>query len=211
MSIHSRLSKNIGTGVVAITLVLGGLFVAGRAEAFSMQQLITSLIERSIMSSDKEDAARTLARFFGDTSTPADKESTEPKYPHAEKISVKASQFIEFSDLTYALGADIEGIVLHVQNTHTEAVELTGRARCHVSYRIETIPDRTVLFNSAEHEPCIGGETSTYYLDPGAIRMFEIVHTAEDYALPAGEYVMVMEYPGYGEGELEFTVTSSRN
>ncbi len=204
----NKLSKKLCIGVVAIMIIFGGLFVAQKAEAFSLQEFVTTLVERGIISSEREEAARTLARFFGDVATPAGsgQPAIEPSRPNTEHISVQASQLIEYASRTYAEGEHIRGLLLNVRNTHTAPIQLFGRAQCHVSYRILSADDRSSLYNSAEHEPCTSGEESSYMLGAGDTRMFEIRHAHETHPLPEGEYVMVMEYPGYGEGELVVTV-----
>lgn len=185
-----------GGVIVALLLVI---FVAGPVEAFSFKSFVEHLVEKGIIAPEKADKALKMAGI-------AEGLESENVGLNEDKIDLRVSQLIQFASREYPVGSNVEGLLLIVENTIDENVVLEARRRCAVTYRILD-GDGKELYDNADKEICNSGEEVTYTLTGKQQRMFNVKHNHDDLALEAGTYTFVLEYPPYGSGELEVTIT----
>lgn len=189
------MKTKLGIGLVALLLVVGVVY-AKQAEALSLRAFVDMLIDAGIIAADKEEQAKRAAAAL----------EPEPAQAEKEGLAVKVSQLIQYGNLTYAVGDDIEGLVMNIENTtEGELLLLTGRSDCIVSYKLFGDDDE-LLYDNGESEACQSGEQVVFPLQPGEFRILPVTHEYDDYALAPGKYIVKLEYPGYGEGERVITV-----
>lgn len=194
--------KKIALTLVLVAVLLGSGVLYVRAYASEdLREFVALLIVKGVIAPSQADRAYSFVDIIAGASKETDEEEG---VLNADKVSIAASQLIQFGNREYAQGEDIRGMVLNVTNTTDEVISLEGRRRCILSYKIYKGDE--MLFDSAQHEPCTGTERVTYQMEGKQTRILEMIHKADALALDAGSYKVVLEYPGYGVGEREFTV-----
>lgn len=192
----------IATGIAFVGLgawaspAYGGAF-----ELYTINSFVNLLIEKGIIPEREADTAHELADIIKQVEGFTESASAR----NADKVTVRVSQDIEQANLEFAFGTDIEGMLLLVQNTTTELVQLEAKRGCQVVYRIYDEAG-TLLYDSAQSEVCQTDEKVTYMLEGDQFRMFPITHREEDLNLERGVYRFEVTYPGYGQGERVVTV-----
>jgi len=195
-------------GIVAVMLLVGGAWAlpvyGGTFQLHTVNSFVEGLIAQGIIPPAMADKARVVAGVFVRTEA-ASEVPTPVAGMGAEHVQVSASQYINYSDRTYAPGEDIEGLILLVENTSDETIELEAKRGCQITYRIYRGDE--LVFDRDATERCQTDERVQYLLEARTTRMFPVRYVLEEYGeLQVGGYRMEIEYPGYGEGELTFTV-----
>ncbi len=169
---------------------------------YSMTGFIEMLIERGIISTEKQETARELGQMFNESEV---KNDTKDVAMNADKVSVKVSQFIGESDGVYNQYEDIDGLLLLITNETDEPIMLEAKRGCQVVY---TIYDETgtELYTSKDTDRCTTDERVTYKLAARDTRMFGVTHKQDYYQLRSGTYTFEIEYPEYGKGSKEVTI-----
>ncbi len=193
----------------------GSLLLAGFVSAATLASsdphwytpmgFVELLIERNIITANYAERARSYARLFSKSAPSAD--VSTPGMRDADKVRVTTSQLIRYSNLEFAVGEEIQGLLLLVENSSSTDAILEAKRKCQVTYRIFSDTE-TLVYDSATEERCKTDERVTYLLGAGQTRMFEIKHATSTLALPAGEYTFTLEYPGYGGGDKKVTVVN---
>lgn len=168
-------------------------------QLYTTYGFIDLLISRGIIAKQQVERARDMVELVLKTEKNIDADKV------SEDITVSVSQFIEHGDLTYNAFEDVDGLLLSVKNTGSEARTLDAKRQCQVVYRIYD-ESGTLLYDYANENKCQTSEKVTYILEAGATRIFPITHTASRFALKSGTYRFEIEYPGYGEGKRVVTV-----
>lgn len=190
--------------VLAALILLGGVggaYVASADGGSRMTAFVEMLIEKGIIPSSEAVRARSLVAFLTGNSQKI------PSTLNAEHVAVEVSQYIAYANRTYKEGEPVEGLLLRVRNTSTSTIDLEGRRKCHVSYKIWTNDRTLMLYDSATTSACQSGERVRFYLDALGHRTFPITHTSDTYHLKPGSYIFELEYPEYGKGERTVTIT----
>jgi hypothetical protein len=187
--------------VVAVAATTGVVYANTHA-LYTTQGFVEELISRGIIPSSLAPKARELVQFIGAAST---NEGVDMTPMNAEHVHVRASQLIENSKRTYVKGSDVQGLLVLVENTHTEPITLEAKRRCQVVYRI--YENDVLLYDSATTEKCETTEKVEWMLGAGDTRMFPVKHEADTYTLEPGEYSFELDYPGYGVDTRTVTIT----
>lgn len=177
--------------------------------AFAQEDLrafVALLVEKGIIGPAQQERAYSFVEFLGNAGRVTEEAPEGPL--NADKVKVEVSQLIQHGNRTYSEGDEIRGLILTVVNTSNEIIQLEGRRRCVLSYKIYDGDE--LVYDSGAHAPCTGGEKITYQMEPSESRILEMVHTKEAHELKPGTYRAVLEYPGYGSGEREFTVEAKQ-
>ena len=194
------------TLIVCVYLFAGNVVYAKETQSqlynlYSMTGFIQMLIDRGIISVEKQEIAQELGELLGNI----EDESEQVGKLNADKVTVSVSQFIEYGTLTYNAYEDVNGLILLVKNPTDEALILEAKRGCQVVYTItDAVGD--IVYMSADKGACKTDEKVTYKLGAGDTRIFEIEHESSAYSLKRGEYTVTLEYPGYGKGSRVITV-----
>lgn len=196
------LALGLGGGAVSAATLEGGVL-----SLHTLGSFVEFLASRSIIPRDLVYVARDIVRMIEGIEHVSTPSAAAGK--NEDAVTLKTSQLIEHANRTYAPHTDVQGLLLIVTNASTSNVVLEARRSCQVSYRIYDAAG-TLRYDSANRPVCQSGETVTYILRAGATRMFPVTHRAQDYDLAPGTYRFVLDYPGYGSGELGVEVTGEK-
>ncbi len=193
--------------ILSTVLLAGGLasassFASSDAEIAGAGDLVEYLIAQKIIPEPFAERARAFARLF--SLHDGSQGVTEDRASDVDKVRVSTSQLIDHANLEYAVGDEVSGLLLLVENTTSIDAVLEAKRGCQVVYRI--FSGEELLFDSANTDRCKTEERVSYVLGPGKTRMFEISHASTTQALAAGTYRFELEYPGYGSGEKIVTI-----
>ncbi len=198
------MKRNIFLSLLVALLLLGGVggaYIASAEGSTRTAAFIEMLIKKGIIPQNRAERARALADFLLGT------KKEDARAMNAEHVAVDVSQYIAHANRVYKEGDPIEGLLLRVRNTSTSTIDLEGRRKCHMSYKILTEDRARVLYDSAASSTiCQSGERVHYYIEPGGHRTFPLTHAPDAYRLPRGTYIFELEYPEYGKGERTITV-----
>lgn len=189
-------------GIAFLVVGISGATATYASEGNGIKSFVEFLIAKNIIPESRAPQARNFAEKFDRVAKPGQSaSSTKP-------IEVKVSQLLEFSQRTFKEGEEVQGLLFLVTNPDDTARQFEARRRCQVSYRIYDSSE-ALLFDSASSTPaCQGTERVTYLMQPHQTRMFEVRHSDSAYHLEPGTYRFELNYPEYGKGDLEVTITA---
>lgn len=193
-------TKNILLKACIVLVAFGSTSVVNASvhKLYTLSGFVDLLIEKGIIAGDNIEKARSVVTVVENT-------ERDDRAQNSGVLEVSVSQYIERGTLTFNKFEDIEGLLLVAKNTSDTDTTFEAKRGCQVTYKVYSVTDELV-YDSSTKKDCATDEVVTYALGAGESRLFEITHKRTDFALQAGEYRFVIEYPGYGEGEKEVTI-----